>query len=197
MNFTVYDLLSNIIPGLIIYSILMKTIPICFDTIPDFVVLALSYVIGYLNNGLSSWSENLLHITWGGKPSDKILDGKQIWKVHFYEYDEVKKLLNKETKHGNPSNDELFKIAQRIVYSQGIQITKELHQSYIFSRSIFVCFFIVTFFINFKYWFDYQVLIGSLFILFVTWLRSKQRAYYYARQVLNSYLSIRKETKEE
>ena len=37
---------------------------------------------------------------------------------------------------------------------------------------------------------NWLLIVGMVILLFISWLRAKQRAYYYAREVLNIYLTV-------
>lgn len=192
MNFKIYDILSSLIPGFLILIIAMYITDIKFDK--DLVVpyTAIAFLFGYLVNTISSWAEDFYYFTWKGKPSNKLLTGKGIWKVKFYQYTEVVEHLKTETKNQNPTNDELFNIAMR--YANGSKDTRvdDFNSSYAFSRSLLTCVLISVILISLKEYDNWKFYIISIPVLFVFWLRCKQRAYYYAKEVLNVYLKSKK-----
>ena len=117
MNFKLYDILGHIIPGALILLVLIffrinndyvlitnleyyieklklaSLIPVLF--------LILSYTIGYLISGLSSWVEKILWFLWGGRPSKILLREErayfgfkiEIKRIKLSGYDETSKLL--------------------------------------------------------------------------------------------------------
>jgi hypothetical protein len=93
MKFKFYDILTQIVPGFIIYLTYLKFKTVSFES--DFVVpaIAISFVVGYFVNTISSWVEGFYYWTWGGKPSNQLLDGNGLRKIQFYEWKETKKLL--------------------------------------------------------------------------------------------------------
>lgn len=189
MNFKAYDILSMLIPGFVVLLIGLKLLGIPYDK--DLVVgyTAIAFIVGFLINTLSSWLEGFYFFTWGGKPSENMLNGKNIWKLKFYESKKVKELLKLEANNQNASNDQLFSIAMR--YSNGKKDSRvdDFNASYAFTRVLLTTILIGTIILliqnshELKYYF---VLIPSLLIV---WLRCKQRSYYYVREVLNEYLN--------
>lgn len=148
------------------------------------------FLLGYLINTISSWAEDIYYLSWNGKPSDCLLNGKKIWKVKFYESQKVKELLRAETAKSNPSNDELFSIALRYANQKDNRV-EDFNASYAFSRSLLTIVLIGGIFLlirNYNDWKFYLLIIPAILIV---WLRCKQRGYYYSREVLNVYLKIK------
>ena len=189
MNFKIYDILSALIPGFLVLGAFLYIGEISFDKIPVIFLTVFAYLIGYMINSLSSWLESILFFSWGGKPSDKLLKGEGIWKIKFYEYEKVKKMLKKESEKDKPKNDELFQIAMRYAFSSGNQRVNDFNNGFSFSRSVFVSALISLIALSMEYYCDYRFYIISTIILFILWLRAKQRGYYFAREVLSVYLA--------
>lgn len=188
MNFKAYDILSSLIPGFLVLLVLLNTLGLNYDK--DFVIAytAIAFLIGYIMNTLSSWLEDFYYFTWGGKPSSKLLDGKGIWKVSFYEHEKAKDLLTQESSKSSPSNDHLFSIAMRYANGKKDSRVDDFNANYAFSRVLLTTALTITsllIFNNYNDWRYYAILIPSLIII---WLRCKQRGYYYAKEVLNEYL---------
>jgi len=187
INFSTYNILSALIPGFAILFLLYNFEYIKFDKEYMIPYTAVAFIIGYFVNTLSSWVEGLLYITWGGKPSDALLSGKNIWKVKFYGHEEARKKLNTESENDNPTNDELFQIAQR--YSSDNAKVNALANNYAFSRviltTIVICFAIMLY----GHYANFLMILGVLLLIFIAWLRCKQMGYYLVREVLNCYLS--------
>ena len=149
---------------------------------------AFAFLLGFVINTASSWLEDIYYCTWGGKPSNRLLDGKYIWKVRFYEYQKVKSLLLNEVTTDNPSNDQLFSIAMRYANGKKDSRVDDFNANYAFARVLLTTSIVITIsliIINYNDWKYYVTLIP---LLVIVWLRCKQRAYYYAREVLNEYL---------
>ncbi|MCG2714856.1 MAG: hypothetical protein L6422_00995 [Candidatus Marinimicrobia bacterium] len=162
---------------------------ISINTIPQVPALALAFVIGYVVNAISSWSECILFWTWCGKPSDRMLTGNSIRKVKFYQQAMVKEMLTKESENDKPSNDELFSIAMRHAISS-TKVT-DFNGLYAFSRSILISIIFASIILNIHFWINWSVMIISILLVVVLWIRSKQNGYYYVREVLNTYLSVK------
>jgi len=191
MNFKIYDIVSLLIPGFIILFVVIHSFDITFNDVSIIFSTAIAFVLGFIINTLSSWLEGFYYFTWGGKPSDEILEGKNIWKVKFYKSNEVKELLLKEANDESPTNDELFSIALSHVNEKDSRI-ENLSAYYSFSRSLLttvtVSLLILIADDNFN-----QLYFFILFpLLIIIWLRCKQRGYYYVREVLDVFLKTKR-----
>lgn len=189
MKFSIYDLLSNIIPGFLIIFAASLQYEYSVSSSDVTILIILSYVVGYLNNTISSWSEGILDWSWGGKPSDQVLSGKNIWKVKFYDIEKVNEYLTNESQNSSPSLDHLFQIAMRNTMTS--ERVVEFNSNYAFARNLIISFLISFVIINIKYWFNMWIFILSLSVLVIIWLRAKQRGFYFAREVLNTYIKIK------
>src|SRR5882762_4454152 len=97
MNFKAYDILASLIPGFLLVLVLSNVLHIKYDKDLLVAYLAVSFLLGYLVNSAGSWLEGAYFFTWGGKPSDRLLNGKGIWKVKFYHSEKAKALLAQES----------------------------------------------------------------------------------------------------
>ncbi len=194
MKFKLYDILSHLIPGFIVYLVYLEFIGEHFDK--DFTVpaTAIAFVLGYFVNTVASWLEDFYYWTWGGKPSSRLLDGKDIWKVRFYEHKKVKKLLQEEAGDQNKKNDALFGIAMRYATPDANPRISDFNGNYAFSRVILTSVIIGSALMIYMYYDSYQVYLISILFITISWYRCKQRAYYYAREVLKTYLQSKLNT---
>lgn len=197
MKFKFYDILSHLIPGFVVYLAYLEFIGEKFDK--DFVVpaTAVAFVLGYFVNTLASWFEDLYYWTWGGKPSSSLLNDKDIWKVRFYEGAKSKELLQNESSNPSPTNDELFTIAMRYATPDVNSRVSDFNASYAFSRVILTTVLIVSGLMIYTYYWSFKVYLIALPLIFISWYRSKQRGYYFAREVLTTYLRLKSETSEK
>lgn len=190
MKFKTYDILSSLIPGFLVLFVLLQVLKYEFDKDLILIYTAVAFLLGYIVNALSSWMEDIYFFTWGGKPSNNLLEGSDIWKVRFYHSAKAKNLLASETTNTTPKKDELFSIAMR--HGNGISTrVDDFNAMYAFSRALLTTTLIGSVLLliqHCKEWQYWVVLIPSLIIV---WLRCKQRAYYYAREVLNAYLKAK------
>lgn len=189
INLKIYDILSSLIPGFLLLILLFNAINIKYEK--DFIVIytAAAFVLGYLINTIGSWLEDFYFFTWGGKPSNRLLNGKGIWKVKFCEHEKAKSLLIKEAPV-DYTNDDLFNIAMR--YANGLKDSRvdDFNSLYVFSRSILTT-AIISLFILIVGQFDSLYYFCLIPLLVVFWIRCKQRGYFYAKEVLNTYLKIK------
>lgn len=188
MSFKTYDILSSIIPGALILLTVFNLLGFRYDRNLILAYTTIAFLLGYLINAVGSWLEDIYVLTWGGKPSDKLLSGQSIWKVKFYCAEEVKTLLTLETTNPNPSNDELFSIAMRSVAGIKDSRIEDFNAMYAFSRSLLTTAVLGSAVLLFHNYSNWKYYVWLLPLVFITWLRCKQRAYYYAREVLNEYL---------
>jgi len=191
MNFKAYDILSSLIPGFLFLITLLTALKLGYDKDLVIAYTAIAFLLGYLINTIGSWMEDVYFWTWGGKPSNNLLSGKGTWKVKFYHSEQARNLLKAETTTADPTNDELFSIAMRHVTGLKDSRIEDFNALYAFSRSLLTTVLLGTIILvihNHSDWRYYAVLVPALII---TWLRSKQRGYYYAKEVLNEYLKKR------
>lgn len=150
-----------------------------------------AFLLGYIINALSSWLESFYYWTWKGKPSTKLLRGVGTWKIKFYTAEKVRTLLLEECSTENPDMDELFSCALRKISGEKEGKVEDLNSGYAFSRSLLTTGVIGIPFVLYQHASDIRFFLILLPLLFVLWLRAKQRAYFYAREVLNSYLKLK------
>lgn len=187
INLRIYDLLSSLIPGFLFLMLLLEVLDLGYDKDLIVVYTIEAFVLGYLINTVGSWLEDLYFFSWGGKPSNRLLDGKGIWKVKFYQHEKVKEMLMKESSR-SPSNDELFNIAMR--YANGVKETRvdDFNSLYVFSRSLLTATMLSIIVVILTNYSDTRYFLVLIFLLIIFWIRCKQRGYYYAKEVLNIYL---------
>jgi hypothetical protein len=190
MNFKAYDILSSLIPGFLAVLVSLQIFEFKFDK--DLIVpyTAVAFLYGYIMNTLSSWLEGFYFWTWRGKPSNKLLDGKNIWKVKFYHSLQARALLLGEA-NPSASNDELFCIAMRHANTPKDTRVEDFNAMYAFSRALLTTVFVGTIILSLRFYNDWRFYATALPILFIVWLRCKQRAYYYSKEVLTVYLKIK------
>ncbi len=185
MNFKSYDILSSLVPGFLGLLVLLPLFDMKFDKDLIVAYTAVAFLIGFLLNTLGSWFEFFYFWTWGGKPSDRLVDGKDTWKVRFYEGN-VKSHLQADCGISNVSNDQLFQIAMRT--ANGNVRVDDFNASYAFARVLLTTVLFGSIFLLSQRFCDWRYWVTLVPTLFILWLRCKQRAYYYAREVLNVYL---------
>lgn len=193
MKFKFYDILSHIIPGFVVYLVYLEFTGEKFDK--DFAIPAtvIAFVLGYFVNTLASWAEDFYYWTWGGKPSNNLIDGKDIWKVRFYEHGKTKIFLEEDYGEECSNNDILFGIAMRHATPDVNSRVADFNASYAFSRVILTTILIASGLMIYLYYDFLEVYFVAIPLITVAWYRCKQRAYYFAREVLKTYLNIKKQ----
>lgn len=208
MEFKYYDVLSNLVVGYVLLVIGMYAFQIEYNSDYTVAYLAMAFLCGYLINAVSSLLEPVYYFTIGGKPSNRLLnDGTEkhgkfyylfiprntgIRKVRFYETTAVRKLLLEGIESENPKEDRLFGRAMRAVNGNQDSRVPDFNAHYALSRTILTTVLIsatLVIYTNPSNWHSYL----SIALVLICWNRYKERAYYYAREVLNEYLKKHKE----
>lgn len=190
MNFKAYDILSSLIPGFLATLVLLDFLAMNYDKDLVIAYTAVAFLLGFVMNTVGSWMEDFYYWTWGGKPSNQLLQGYSIWKVKFYHSDVVRAKLLAESINPTASDNELFSIAMRHVNGKKDTRIEDFNTAYAFSRALLTTMLYGTALLLYRNYNDYRYYIILLPLLFVIWLRSKQRGYYYSRGVLNEYLKV-------
>jgi hypothetical protein len=187
MTFKAYDIFSSLIPGYIFLIAMLEFLGLPFDK--DMVVpyTALAFLIGFIMNTLGSWFEGVYFFTWGGKPSSKLLLGKSIWKIRVYNHAALKAHLTQAASTRNPTTDELFSIAFRTVTGEKDTRIEDFNSIYAFARTLFTTSLIGGIMMLREHHNDWRYYAIIVPVVFVLWLRTKQRAYYFSKEVLNVY----------
>lgn len=187
MNFKAYDILSSLVPGFLGVLAVLQLLEMTFDKDLVIAYTAVAFLFGYILNTMASWLEDFYFWTWGGKPSNKLIDGKGIWKVRLYA-PHIKTLLLADCHTPNPTNEQMFSIAFRKANGTKDTRVEDFNANYAFARVLLTTVLLSSIFLlvqnpsNWQYW---AVLVPMTFIV---WLRCKQRAYYFAKEVLSVYL---------
>lgn len=192
MSFKTYDILSSLIPGFILLMVGIFFMEIEYDPSYSLPYFVLAFIIGYANNSIGSWLERFYFWTWGGKPSNKLLEGKDIKKVRFFDAEVARELLILETNNPTASNDELFAKAQMLANNTKSNRLSDFHLVFVFSRSMLTAIMLGGLGLLPKMYDDLWYYPVFLTAIFIFWYRGKQQSYYYAREVLIEYLQSRR-----
>lgn len=222
MEFRFHDIFSKIIPGgfflttcgiflvptLVENEQFMKYVSILkeFDGLLTAFVLILTYVIGYIIDGLGSiFLEELLWKIWGGWPVILLHKKKYTKRTTFPQSDSVFKKLSDDCLNGKNENftideyDKLYYHAQNIVRKEGNDKQQERQEqyveAYIFSRSIFVAttlsIIAISIFLCFQP--NSYLFIGLLILILILmffYYRILDKALYQTRDILNAAHTI-------
>ena len=194
MDIKYYDLLSTTIIGVVIVAICKY---LFFENIKvdSVVYVSLGYLTGYFVNAIGSLLENFFYKTIRGKPSDKLLTliPDQDWtgyeRVKFYEAERVIERLKKELDDPNASTHKMFSCAMRKVNACEDCRVPTFNAQYALSRTVLTTVLIGEILFAFRFNISCLFLIIAALLLLLSWNRFKEKGYYYAREVLNEYLT--------
>lgn len=203
MEFKYYDVLSSLVVGYVVLIIGMYSFQIEYNSDYTVAYLAIAFLCGYIINSIGSLLEPIYYFTIGGKPSNRLLDDgkkKHCWfynlfvpkntgikKARFYETTTARKLLLEGFEDEDPKEDRLFSKAMRTVNGDQDTRVPDFLAHYALSRTILTTVLISSLLIiyaNPNNWQSYL----SIVLVLICWNRYRERAYYYAREVLNEYL---------
>lgn len=207
MEFKYYDVLSSLVVGYVVLIIGMYSFQIEYNSDYTVAYLAIAFLCGYIINSIGSLLEPIYYFTIGGKPSNRLLDDgkkKHCWfynlfvpkntgikKARFYETATARKLLLEGFEDEDPKEDRLFSKAMRTVNGDQDTRAPDFLAHYALSRTILTTVLISSLLIiyaNPNNWQSYL----SIVLVLICWNRYRERAYYYAREVLNEYLKKHK-----
>ena len=203
MEFKYYDVLSSLVVGYVVLIIGMYSFQIEYNSDYTVAYLTIAFLCGYIINSIGSLLEPISYFTIGGKPSNRLLDDgkkKHCWfynlfvpkntgikKARFYETTTARKLLLEGFEDEDPKEDRLFSKAMRTVNGDQDTRVPDFLAHYALSRTILTTVLISSLLIiyaNPNNWQSYL----SIVLVLICWNRYRERAYYYAREVLNEYL---------
>lgn len=207
MNFKYYDVLSSLVIGYVLLIVGMHSFQIKYNNDYTVAYLAIAFLCGYIINSIGSLLEPIYYFTIGGKPSYRLLNNDQkqhcriykffvpdntgIKKVRFYETENIRKMLMNGIEKENPSAERLFCKAMCEMNGEQNSRIPDFNAHYALSRSILTMVLISTILLissNPCCWRSYL----SIVAIPICWNRYRERAYYYAREVLNEYLKKNK-----
>jgi hypothetical protein len=226
MEFRIQDILKNVIPGMIlsfgigslfINSETQSTYISKLLSFKDFseilllILLTVCYLIGYVNDGISSWCEQYVIYFLFGPPSLRLLRGKGK-RLLLVNSDKVLQNLQLKMELSSSEIDlnngswfyyksfwkskeraiRLFKYANDLknanphpIYEERI---REYYNSYTFSRNLFFSSLIsnALFMVSYNSNLQYKTWLLIFILLTFLGLRRRDKSYYYSRQVFQA-----------
>ena len=185
MNFKYYDLLSHLIPGLVIYIIISNVFKESIPDVSTIPLLSIAFIIGYFNNTIASWLEGFYHFLLGGNPVNRFFDANGIWKVRYYSGNKLKSLIKRRIDNDDPDNVKLFVEAMKIANLKSTQRLEDFNAIYAFSRGILTAIIISGGIVLYSDHTNiyYYLIVGILVLIAL--IRNRQRNGYYIKEVLN------------
>lgn len=187
MNLNLYNILSHIIPGFLLFLVGGYALGIDLNTVPPLPATAIAYIIGFFTSTIGAWAEGALFWTWGGKPSNNLLRGKACGRIAFTEWKRGKILLAKEFGKQRATENDLFGVAMRI--SNKLERAEDMNAQYAFARSLMMAVIGSATFALYSNPCDTSIWFVSVAATILVWYRTKERGYYYAREVLSGALT--------
>lgn len=220
MDFKFEEILKNIFPGLLvmtgIHFFITGTIPFCnwrnpfpqswkdFSAILLTIILVVAYVVGYINDLLSSWFEDYILFKIIKKPTYRLLAGKTnriILTNRIYIFNKLQSrcktdvVNNDINKMSDRDAEYLFQEAKTIAEEKAIELSKEkldiFYKSFNFARNFLTALIIVAILFFIKEWqvngvkkavITILYFLPFIFILYRRWL---ERGLYHSRIILN------------
>lgn len=199
----VYDILGTLVPGILTVCVGA----LCFPSIspnlssPQFpeafavmALIALAFFLGQLIQAISSLTEPWLNHTWGGSLSERVLTNG--FGQRYFPPDAAKRIREKlEKTTSTPSSPRsLFLTALHLAETSPNSRVAKFNALYGYHRALLVLVVVSTllFALSIRWgigmsW-PWQQSVGmftsAVFVCFLVWHRTKQRAIYYVREVL-------------
>ncbi|WP_179221454.1 hypothetical protein [Sphingobacterium cellulitidis] len=186
MTFKTYDILSSLVPGFLFLLVLIAFFGLEYDK--DLVVAytAIAFFLGYILNAMGSWLEQLYFFSWGGRPSSNLLSGKKFGNIKVYNLEKIINHLKSKTNSSTPLPNELFSIAARTASAMKETRIEDFNAIYAFSRTLLTTCLIGSILLIVENYNDWQFY-TTIPLVAILWLRAKQRAYYYVKEVIDVY----------
>lgn len=164
------------------------------EGIPTLLFLFAAYFLGQVLVALSSFGQDFLYCTWGGKPSDQVFDGA--FPEKYLSSDSIKSAKRALQKIcGNDcAGKALFSKAKGIARKAEGSLSERQNQMYSYNRVCLATLFVVAglFAMSCRWGRCASMTCGTRFmvwcallgLLWLHWYRAKQRAFYYVSEVL-------------
>lgn len=185
MKFKYYDLLSHLVPGMVIFLTIQLFYKDLLPAISAIPLLAIAYVIGFFINTIASWLEEFYFFISGGNPVKSFFDGEGMWKVKYYNGPKTKSKLLGKLEDSQANNSKLFIEAMRIANYTDSARLDDFNAVYAFSRSILTSIVISGGFIIYSNPRNLLVYFIVFILTIIALIRFRQRNGYFIREVLN------------
>jgi hypothetical protein len=204
-KFELYDVLSVIVPGTLLLALTIVAFPsltaraasVRFpDAFAVIILLALAVFVGSLVQSIASLIEPILNWSWGGRPSAIAL--KNGLGTRYLPADTAMRIRRKlATKLGSQATDRsLFLYAMQQAETSGNSRVAKFNALYAYHRAIFTLILVGTVLLvvsmrwgAISQWSTGEkigTLLASVTVLLLVWHRTKQRGFYYVREVLST-----------
>lgn len=172
MKLRFYDIVSQLIPGLMVYFSFMYLWDVPQQWQKFLPAFAFAMALGFGINAISSWLQPIYYWTWGGKPSTQLLNGIDIPKGRFYQKEQVAKWL--EENYPGYSTDALFEVAYQKAKNAANENVRIFNDNYAYARSLVTTGLILAVLFLSQYYCIWWVWLVTIFVLLMLWQRARE-----------------------
>jgi hypothetical protein len=204
-KFDLYDVLGVLIPGSIVLGLVCVTFPeiAARFSAPQFpeafsviCLIALAFLVGHLIQAIASMFEPLLYWTWGGRPSERAL--QKGLGDRYLPLDTAQRIRTKlaGVVGAKASDRSLFLYAMQKAETSGNSRVAKFNGLFAYHRAMLMLIAVGLVLLlssmglgTLKRWplsEKVQTTIAGVVLLVIMWFRSKQRGFYYVREVLST-----------
>ncbi len=202
-KFSVYDLLASVVPGTLIVCLLGVAVPDLAAAVKDLrlpdafaliALVALALFVGNVVQAVASLTDPLLFWMWGGRPSERCLQhGLGDRYMPKETADRIRRKLVAAV-GGTPSDRSLFLYAMQQAESASPQRVTTFNALFAYHRALLILTLVAVFLgvaivcgqgpAGWTPGLRWGFLAGALLLLVLLFHRTKQRAFYYVRELL-------------
>lgn len=204
-KFELYDVLGVLIPGSIVLGLVCVTFPeiVARFSTPRFpeafsviCLIALAFLVGHLIQAIASICEPLLYWTWGGRPSERAL--QKGLGDRYFPLDAAQRIRTKlaGVVGAKASDRSLFLYAMQKAETSGNSRVAKFNGLFAYHRAMLMLIAVGLVLLlssmrwgTLKQWplsEKVEITVAGVVLLVIIWFRSKQRGFYYAREVLST-----------
>ncbi len=204
-KFEFYDVLGILVPGAMLLGLIVVSFPLTSSAFASvefpeaFAVICLIAVaafLGQLVQAISSLLEPVFNWSWGGRPSERALD-KGLGERYF-PVDTARRIRAKLASivGERATNRSLFLYAMQKAETSGNARVAKFNGLYAYHRAMLTLVLIALAILfasmcwgTVRHWplgQQLEIMIAGIFLLFIFWLRARQRGFYYVREVFST-----------
>lgn len=196
-NISLFDILGKVIPGGLIYFTINHCLIAEKVELSQIILLIIVYILGYLIETVASIFERpIIFKLFGGNPAIRLLNGKSFLDIQIGRLEELNDHVYEKFQKYKDNKIKQFLIFHSIVSKKGYKRVNNFLEQYVFSRNILISYFISGI-IYISCHTSWQIITIYIIFLLFFFVRCKQRNYYFAKEVINSYLYLMKIEKTE
>ncbi|MBG8556104.1 hypothetical protein [Hymenobacter guriensis] len=188
MNFSVYDVLSKLLPGGILFSVVLlgQLVPKS-DRLTDVLSLVIMYLVGYFVDAAASSIEPLLFTLMGGRPSTRLIQDQYQGRHQLSRLAVLVQHVQLTYPEQFADRSLWFDLLARTVNQKAPPRVTTFQEAYAFARnlSISLCLSLPLIQLAFHSWY---LAAAVACLCFLALRRTKERAYYYVREIINCYM---------